>query len=188
MTDYPCCVKGCKAKASDFSVAGVDLCNRHYDEISAKLGGVRSLDPEWLSQYAKFLKPADADYVKAFADSRRVDLGSDIKPKKTTAVPTKTKTIRKTTKTTESQVDFKRRNEGIGDDVAKKLRSMDTFEEMAEYARQMNAREDKLKRAEADFNNGVNAGLIRMRIGNLIRGAIARGDAPSPTRRRVKKA
>lgn len=68
------------------------------------------------------------------------------------------------------------------DNVGELLLGCKTIEEMLRVARKEGVDKTKLDKAAEDFTKGVQFGLLRMRIGNLIRGARNRaqsGEAPS---------
>lgn len=200
-----CGAKNCRNKNIDLVMAGVDLCAEHYSEISEKLDGVKSTNPAWLHSFAKLLKREDAEFVKSYADSIQAN-DPGLKEIEMTPTPaastTKTTRRRKTSSTKSAEAkttrkrstkktaakktaskkaapkgDLRRRNDGIGDDVATTLRGMDSIDEMAKYALAEGANPEKVEKAQADFKGGVQAGLIRMRLGNMVRGAHSRAAA-----------
>jgi len=69
----------------------------------------------------------------------------------------------------------KRRSPKYKDKVGEDMYSLKTIEQMVEYAQGFpGVNEAKLKVAVEAANSGTNLGLVRMRIGNLVRGALRR--------------
>jgi len=80
-------------------------------------------------------------------------------------------------KTRKGVGDFGRRSNDTIDKVGGQLLECDTVASMVKLAKRFpEINTERLMAAKKDASNGTQMGLIRMRIGNLIRGAIARAD------------
>ena len=200
MADYICRAKGCHNKA-DVLIAGCDICDSCQTRVFEELGSIKAENSAWLKRYAKFLKTQDREIVLAMADSgsdneectkeapimtvkKKPAVRKKAAVRKSTA---KKKVAKKTVKKREAKpvtkgsrkreegaADFQRRSLPI-DNVAEQLLECKTVSDMHEIAIAIEGiNKEKLAAAMADFKNGGHPGLIRMRIGNLCRGALRR--------------
>ena len=81
-------------------------------------------------------------------------------------------------KKTKKDGEIRRRESNPLDDVAGRLLEFDTVDRMITYAKKVKGiNKEKLAKAREDHAGGVQVGLIRMRIGNMIRGAMRRAAA-----------
>lgn len=174
MGEYICQAKKCK-NLSEVVVCRVDLCDECYSSITKKChdktgSKIASESPVWLNHFARFLKADEAEYVKSVADS--------IKETPPNKEPIVTEQIKKPklVKKASSGDQLVRRAPAI-DEIGDKLLACDGIDEMLAVAGSIpGINREKLATAKTAFEGGTQPGLVRMRLGNLMRGAIRRNE------------
>ena len=125
----------------------------------------------------------DTPEVLVMATKKKVTKKKAATKKKTTKKKTTKKSAAKTTRKKAKKIEsgdadkahFKRRAIAI-DDVGGSLLKCDTVEQMIGLADAAGVENAKLASVLEAFEGGAQAGLIRMRLGNLMRGAIRRAE------------